>query len=188
MRFKLVLAIGNPDPEYLHTYHNAGVMAFEHWRSRGDAQSVPLTNRPTFSYIRHQDLIGCVSRVFMNLSGIAARDCTSFFHITPTHLLVVHDDSDLTIGEFRLSFDRGAGGHHGIESIIEHLGTSAFWRFRIGIRPPSAISTSNGMPIPHLPAGSFVLSDISDQNLTTLIPVFNQFADCIDTEIVHETP
>ncbi|MEN9341905.1 MAG: hypothetical protein RIQ54_161 [Candidatus Parcubacteria bacterium] len=185
MRFKLVLAIGNPGAEYLHTYHNAGVMAFEYWRSRSDAASIPLTNRPTFSYIRYQNLIGCISRVFMNTSGVAARDCASFFHIEPNHLLVVHDDSDLTVGQFRLCFDRGAGGHHGIESIIQHIGTSAFWRFRIGIRPSL---TPDGIPLPHLPAGSFVLSPIPHHDRTALTSVFDQFSDCIDTEIVHETP
>jgi PTH1 family peptidyl-tRNA hydrolase len=105
----------------------------------------------------------------MNLSGKAASDALSYFKIPSTELLIVHDDSDLSIGTYKLAYDRGAGGHHGVESIVDHLNTQSFWRGRIGIRPETAPS------LPRPKAGDFVLHPIRPSDIEIFSRVFDSF-------------
>ena len=91
-------------------------------------------------------------------------------------LLVVHDDSDITIGNYKLSFDRGAAGHHGIESIQAVLKTNNFWRLRIGIRP--AVKSEKAQA-KRQKAGEFVLKKISSANKKIIERTFDE----IQTEL-----
>jgi len=72
----------------------------------------------------------------MNLSGTSVRKVADFYKIPPENIYLIHDDLDLPVGEWRLQFDRGPAGHNGVKSVIENLGTQAFWRLRIGIGKP----------------------------------------------------
>jgi PTH1 family peptidyl-tRNA hydrolase len=72
----------------------------------------------------------------MNESGIALQKVAAFYKISPENIYIIHDDLDLPVGEWRLQFDRGPAGHNGVKSVIENLGTQAFWRIRIGIGKP----------------------------------------------------
>jgi PTH1 family peptidyl-tRNA hydrolase len=83
----------------------------------------------------------------MNNSGIPLTKITSFYKISPENILVIHDDLDLRVGEYRFQFDRSPAGHNGIKSIVEQLGTQAFWRLRIGIdKPQSSVASGVGDP------------------------------------------
>ena len=70
----------------------------------------------------------------MNVSGPAVHKLLRSIQAVPADLLLIHDDSDLPLGEWRLVFGRGAAGHHGVESVIAALRTKDFWRLRLGIR------------------------------------------------------
>lgn len=83
----------------------------------------------------------------MNESGVFVQKIVNFYKIKPENLYLIHDDLDLSVGEWKLQFDRGPAGHHGVESVVQHLGTQAFWRFRIGI----------GHPLDSTPVESYVL-------------------------------
>ena len=74
---------------------------------------------------------------YMNESGIYVQKQVHFYKIELSDLYIIHDDLDLPVGEYRLQFDRGPAGHHGVESVIQHLGSQAFNRIRIGIGRPS---------------------------------------------------
>lgn len=77
----------------------------------------------------------------MNDSGGEVKSLITNYQLLITDLLVVHDDMDLSLGEWKLSFGRGSAGHKGVQSIIGALGTKDFWRLRIGIgRPPEGVS------------------------------------------------
>lgn len=106
----------------------------------------------------------------MNESGSAVKNSLKYFKTSPDELLIIHDDSDILIGEYKLSFERGSGGHKGIESIIKHLKTNKFWRIRIGIRPPSRSGT------PRKKAEEFVLKNISPEHKRLLMSVFAAIA------------
>ena len=82
---------------------------------------------------------------------------------------MVHDESDLLIGQHKFSFDRGSAGQRGVDHIQKTLGTSAFWRLRIGIRPPELSPDA-----PRIKASSFVLRRISKEYMSALNKVFEE--------------
>lgn len=90
----------------------------------------------------------------------------------PEEVLIVHDDSDIALGNFKLSFGRGSAGHKGVESIINALGTKNFWRLRLGIRPQER----GGLEAARKKAEEFVLRKISAKDRKTLGEVFEKTA------------
>ena len=72
----------------------------------------------------------------MNNSGVSVKKVADYYKIPPENIYLIHDDLDLGVGEWKLQFNRGPAGHNGVISTIEHLGTQAFWRIRIGIDHP----------------------------------------------------
>ena len=137
---RLIVGLGNPGEPYEETYHNAGILAVSFFESLLGLSSQKKTSGSAtlFSF---PGLSIAASRTFMNRSGGAVRDLLRRVRLSPHNLLLVHDESDLPLGAFRLGFNRGAGGHHGVESVISSLGTQAFWRLRIGIRKSGAKET-----------------------------------------------
>lgn len=131
-KFKLVIGLGNPDKKYENTYHNAGFLFVDYLTEK---KEVDWKKIKTFQFCKSGGIIFAKPLVYMNTSGMAIKDALSYFKLKPETALVVHDDSDIHIGSYKLAYGRGAGGHHGVESIIESLGTENFWRLRIGIRP-----------------------------------------------------
>ena len=102
----------------------------------------------------------------MNESGNFVKKEIKKRNLPPSALLVVQDDSDIAIGAYKLSFDRGAAGHKGVASIVKALGTEKFWRLRIGIRPKNAKARAK--------AGEFVLKKISAGDKKELAAVFEE--------------
>ncbi len=88
-----------------------------------------------FEYIKKREVILVKTLSFMNQSGGAVTAAKRYFDSEPGKILVIHDDSDIPLGSFKLSFGRGSAGYQGIESIIRSLRTNKFYRLRIGIRP-----------------------------------------------------
>lgn len=76
-------------------------------------------------------------QTYMNLSGKAVREASDFYKLSPVQVAVVHDDLDLALGRVKWDFEAGAGGHRGVSSTIDHLGTKAFYRVRMGIGRPA---------------------------------------------------
>lgn len=163
---KLIIGLGNPGPEYENTYHNAGAMALEHlaagsFRRHGDS----------FAYLKSGDRIFVRPLVFMNESGIAARDAVRAFGVQPDEIAVLHDESDLNLGELKYVFGGSSAGHKGVQSVIDHLHTPDFWRARIGIRNPDEQARAK--------AGDFVLRPISAEGKKTLEGIFGDISEKI---------
>ena len=116
---KLVIGLGNPDPEYARTYHNVGHLFVERLIAAHPAS----------------DLKMLTTDAYMNESGACVTQALKKYKLKPTDLLVAHDDSDIPIGSYKVSFARNAGGHRGVQNVIDHLRTNGFWRLRVGIRP-----------------------------------------------------
>jgi PTH1 family peptidyl-tRNA hydrolase len=164
--YKLILGLGNPGEEYARTYHNAGALAVAHYIEEMGGK---LT-RPKGKHFSSAKMDGCmlvIPTTFMNESGIAVREALAFFKLKPDELCVIHDDSDIELGNYKVSVGRGSAGHHGIESIIASLGSNAFARVRVGIRPTPTMSA-----ITRKKAGEFVLSRISKKDLLEFYRVF----------------
>ena len=132
----LILGLGNPGREYARTRHNAGFMVLERlaesWRAPLATKKkfharVALVERDGFKALLAEP------ETFMNASGEAAQALANFYQVAPEGMLVIVDDADLPLGEIRLRPRGSSGGHHGLESIEQHLGTREFPRLRIGI-------------------------------------------------------
>lgn len=130
---KLVVGLGNPGPQYRDTRHNVGFWVIDeiarrwqvndHWRERDDALVVRQPGRAILAK----------PLTFMNLSGFAVSRLRQFFRIELADLLVVVDEVALPLGRLRARARGSAGGHNGLKSIIEQLGTDEFARLRLGV-------------------------------------------------------
>ena len=141
---KLIVGLGNPGEKYVSTRHNLGFVIAEHFLK--DFQSAKNTlweNSSKFkseiAQIEWQPRHGSLERVilakpqvYMNNSGMAVQLITNYYKLPTTNVWVIHDDIDLPLGNMKIRFGGASAGHHGVESIMEHLNTDKFWRFRMG--------------------------------------------------------
>jgi len=132
----LIVGLGNPGGEYAKTRHNAGFLVAERLADRWHANwSYEKKFNARLARVERDDCraLLCEPRTFMNSSGEAVGAVMNFYQATAARLLVVVDDADLPLGEIRLRPAGSSGGHHGLESIEQHLGTRDYARLRIGI-------------------------------------------------------
>ncbi len=132
----LVVGLGNPGAEYAKTRHNAGFMLIEELAARWKADW--KNERRFHARIARAERQGrrvllCQPQTFMNLSGEAVGALKNFYQLPLSRLLVAVDDADLPLGEIRLRARGSSGGHHGLESVEQHLATREFARLRLGI-------------------------------------------------------
>jgi peptidyl-tRNA hydrolase, PTH1 family len=133
-RFKYLIGLGNPGPEYDHTYHNVGFLFIDTLSPRFPEEA---TKTPSFSFLKEGRVTFVKPGTFMNDSGKAIRKIVEHFKCKTEDILLIHDDSDLAVGTYKFSFGKGAAGHRGVLSVMRALKTEKFWRLRIGIRTPS---------------------------------------------------
>ena len=134
----VIVGLGNPGPQYRDTRHNIGRRAVELWSRR---LKTALKNRRFQSmYVRtshrSRDLTLICPMTYMNLSGKAVKAWAERYRVPPDKILVIHDDLDLPTGRVKVSRSGGAGGHKGVISIMDHLGSREFPRVKIGIGRP----------------------------------------------------
>ena len=134
-KVSLVVGLGNPGKTYVTTRHNSGFMVLD---KVADSFSIPLGKKKFNAligrgFIEGVDVILAKPMAFMNRSGLPVHKIKQYFNISCKDILVVHDDIDLAFGTLRIKQKGGSGGHNGVESLIEFLGTHDFSRVRIGI-------------------------------------------------------
>ena len=136
-RIRLVAGLGNPGREYQRTRHNVGFMVLD--RLAADAQLPWDYSEKWGAAWAKSDVILAKPATFMNRSGEPLSALANFYKIDASEILVVLDDFALPLGRLRLRSQGSSGGHNGLESIFEHLGTEAVPRLRVGIgAAPSA--------------------------------------------------
>jgi len=132
----LIVGLGNPGAEYARTRHNAGFLLVEklagRWRMEWTMERKFLA-RVARGVVGGQRVLLCQPQTFMNLSGEAVGEINGFYRLPLDRMVVAVDDADLPFGEIRLRPGGSSGGHHGLESIEQHLGSREFARLRIGI-------------------------------------------------------
>lgn len=165
---KLIVGLGNPGKEYIHTRHNVGFevldvlqkqWAFPEFRpdgklkaevSKGTVTIISSKEPSSFtaalnSWVGDETtLLLAKPTTFMNLSGQAVLLLLSFYKLEPKDLLVIFDDFDLPIGTVRFRENGSAGTHNGMKSIVELLGTTEFARIKIGIKPEHPVGDLSG--------------------------------------------
>lgn len=132
---KLIVGLGNPGKEYERTRHNVGFMVLD---ALADVFDVSInTQKFNGEYIKFkykgEDIILLKPLTYMNNSGESVIQIMNFFKIDVEDLIVIYDDMDMPTGKLRLRQSGSAGGHNGMKSIIQHVGTQNFKRIRVGI-------------------------------------------------------
>jgi len=135
---KLIVGLGNPGLRYRHTKHNAGFWVVD---TLAKQSSIALGKRLFPAQwgrgrVAGEPVIVFKPLTYMNLSGPAVQQCAVYFSIPPERVLVVLDDADLALGAMRLRPAGSSGGHNGMRSILESLGTPDIARLRLGIAAP----------------------------------------------------
>ncbi len=130
----LIAGLGNPGDRYVKTRHNAGFMVVDQFAS---GAGVGWSREKRFSAqvarLDGRRLVLCKPLTYMNLSGQSVKPLMSFYRIPISRILIVLDDADLAVGGVRMRHKGSSGGHHGLESVSQHLGSTEFARQKIGI-------------------------------------------------------
>ena len=160
----LVVGLGNPGPKYEQTRHNIGFMALDHFAEK---EGFSFTDskweaKVAKIHMAKSQVVFVKPETFMNNSGRAVGKICSYYKIVPEDVIVIQDDLDLEFGRLKLVVDRGAGGHNGILSIIQHLGVKHFSRIRAGIGRPA---TDSGMPVSNFVLAKFTRSEESTRDM-----------------------
>jgi len=161
-----IVGLGNPGEKYQNNRHNIGFMVLDILVSRAGLPPAVLSARysgkVSAGQLEQQDVMVLYPDTFMNNSGRAVKKLVP--SVETDHLVVLHDDVDLPLGQVRVSFGRGSGGHNGIASIIDSLGTKDFIRVRLGIAPTSLFTGLIKRPVGEkMP--KFVLGNFSAREL-----------------------
>ncbi len=157
----LIVGLGNPGDKYDGTRHNAGFLAVDALADKGQFR----ISRVKFKSLTAQGSVGGQGALvmkpttYMNLSGEAVGEAARFYHIPPANVLVISDDVDLPLGKLRLRTGGSAGGHNGLKSIIQHLGTDQFPRIKIGV---------GGKPHPDYDMADWVLGRLQGEDRRVL--------------------
>ncbi|MGK0673678.1 MAG: aminoacyl-tRNA hydrolase [Halothiobacillaceae bacterium] len=138
---RLIVGLGNPGARYADTRHNAGF-----WFVDTIARLAGATMRPEPRFLGQAARITLEGRelwlleptTFMNRSGQSVVALARFYKIAPEQILVAHDEIDLPVGQIKLKYAGGHGGHNGLRDIHAHLGTPNYWRLRIGVGHPGS--------------------------------------------------
>jgi PTH1 family peptidyl-tRNA hydrolase len=174
----LIVGLGNPGAEYAKTRHNAGFMLVEllakRWRADWNNEK-KFQSRMAKAERKEGRVVLCEPQTFMNLSGEAVGAVVKFYHLPRTRLVVVVDDADLPLGDIRMRPSGSSGGHHGLESIEQHLGSREYPRLRIGI----------GRKDGRREIGGHVLGKLSAAELAMMEKVLVRAADQVECWLAH---
>jgi peptidyl-tRNA hydrolase, PTH1 family len=171
---KVIVGLGNPDPDLTNTYHNVGILALEAVAQKLQNESATEHKSGRGKYCRYLAMDGRYlvwPLVYMNDSGRAVQEALAMANADKNDLIVLHDDSDIPIGEAKIYFGGGSAGHKGVQSVIDHLHSQEFWRLRIGIRNLSEQVRKK--------AEDFVLTPIKIRDRETLNPLLVEIADLL---------
>lgn len=161
----MIVGLGNPGLKYERTRHNAGFIALDYFAEHVGGSFDSEKMQGVFGSIRHsgKSIYLVKPQNYMNRSGECIAQFSRYFNITLENILVVHDDLDLSPGRIKIVSGGGAGGHNGIRSTIQHLGTNDFARLKIGIGRPEILENNQTIPVER-----FVLARLPDSELELL--------------------
>ena len=174
----MVVGLGNPGPKYAMHRHNVGFLALDaycvsvggpRWKDEKKSEVVKLKlDADDVLFVKPQD--------FMNRSGESVRALMDYYKIELNHLIVIHDDIDQGFGALRIHKNRGAGGHNGLKSINEMLGTQDYIRIKMGVGRP----THPGMEV-----ADYVLQNFSGDEQKHLHDFLSVAGDAMDALITQ---
>ncbi len=169
----LIVFLGNPGPKYAGTRHNAGFSVGDELSRRCGVEIRRLKNRALTAKttIGGHDVLLVKPQTYMNLSGEAVRPLADYYKVPADHILVVSDEAALAPGRIRLRPSGSAGGHNGLKSVIQHLGTDQFPRLRLGVGSP---------PHPDYDMADWVLGVLRGADAEAMSQAVKKAADAIE--------
>jgi len=175
---KLIVGLGNIGKEYDKTRHNVGFMVVDNYLKNGDYQE-KFNSLYTKKIIDNETVYFVKPKTYMNNSGIAVQQFVKYFDINIDDILVIQDDLDEEVGNYKLKKHSGSGGHNGIKSIINALNSEEFLRLKIGI------SSSNDIPVIDYVLGRFSKDEMN--KITANMDTFNKIIDSFVTNGPEKT-
>ena len=202
----LVVGLGNPGEKYENTRHNVGFLTVDELAERARVPVQKLKHRALTNTFMVADQLGeryrlpiqklkfkALTNIFtisgekvlvmkpvtyMNLSGEAVGEAARFYKLPPERVLVISDDVSLPVGKLRIRKGGSAGGHNGLKSIIQHLGTDQFPRIKVGV---------GQKPHPDYDMADWVLSKFAGEDLKTITEAIRKAADAVEC-LIQEGP
>ena len=166
--WQLCVGLGNPGERYASTYHNVGWQCLDAlWGGRDPIAWKTIKGKP-FLLAQKNGVYYVTLTGYMNASGPALKAASAYCGIPLDKTLVFHDDSDMTVGKYKIVLGQRSAGHKGVQSIIDTFGTQDFWRCKIGIRPTTEVMRQK--------AEEFVLKKIKKEDRIILTETFDRIA------------
>lgn len=174
---RLIVGLGNPGRKYAGHRHNVGFQCLDHL---AEAWGLSFSKRKHKALLAQGHIAGLKAilakpQTFMNLSGQAVERMARFYKVPPENILVIYDDLDLPVGKIRLRPEGGSGGHKGMKSIIEHLGSNGFPRLRVGIGRPT-----HGDPV------DYVLSDFAPDEQIAMEQAYERAVSAVELWLTED--
>lgn len=178
---KLIVGLGNPGQAYADNRHNVGFQCLNHFAR---VHKLTFSQRQArcrvgFGEVADIKVIIAKPQTFMNLSGRAVKQAVQRYNIALNDFIVIYDDLDLPIGKIRIRKQGSSGGHKGLQSVIDHLGSQDFARIRVGIGRPAEVE-SEGTNQPKSRVMSYVLSNFTTAERDVMKEVYARVTDAID--------
>ncbi len=169
----LIVGLGNPGDKYEGTRHNVGFMVADELGERGrfPIQRLKYKALTNTAAIGGQGALVMKPTTYMNLSGEAVGEAAKFYQIAPDRVLVISDDVDLPLGKLRIRTGGSAGGHNGLKSIIQHLGSDQFPRLKVGV---------GEKPHPGYDMADWVLSRFQGEDRKVMDEAVKRAADAVE--------
>ncbi len=161
---KIIVALGNPGPQYQNNRHNAGWMALDLLVTDlqlGDSWKTQFHSETLDASINNEKVLLVKPQTFMNESGLAVKEIVNFYKLDPTKdIIVLHDEVDLPFGTIRTTPSSSSAGQNGVQNIIDQLSMQDFHRIRIGVETRESRE--------QMPTRDFVLQNFTTQELEIL--------------------
>lgn len=172
---RLIVGLGNPGAAYAPTRHNVGMRVIERAAARWSVRLASRGMAHRGSGRLGSELLELAGTLdWMNITGPPLRGLLREFSLTADDLILIHDDLDLDFGRLRIKQTGGHGGHNGIKSVIDAIGTPQFIRIKIGI----------GRPAPHQDSADYVLQGFTKDEIEVLDPCLDRAVDALEC-LIH---
>ena len=164
----LIVGLGNPGKEYESTRHNAGFLAVEMLLSKlGSKEKFRKEAKFQAEVARNGEIVVIKPTTFMNESGRAVKKVMDFYKLNPSDLVVIHDDLDISLGEYKIQKGVGPKVHNGVDSVEAYVGSKEFVRLRLGV-------DNRGVGINYGSGADYVLSKMTREEREKLMEVIER--------------
>ncbi len=172
---RLIVGLGNPGAAYAQTRHNVGMWVIERAAARWSIRLARCGTTHRGSGRLGSELLELAGTLdWMNITGPPLKRLLREYSLTAADLILVHDDLDLDLGGLRIKQTGGHGGHNGVRSVIDAVGTPQFVRIKIGI----------GRPAPRQDSADYVLQAFTREDIEVLSPCLDRVVDALES-VIH---